>query len=193
MAFLLVGITLPTLADRQWALLPALFDAGLDYLYVRQPDTPALRNQLLTTTLQPWQSQLLLPFDRPAGFFRRHWTEQARRQAPADQRAYSTSVHSLADWPGLAGRVSLAFFSPLFPSLSKPGYSPTVPLPALATHVQLLRQASVPLPRLIGLGGVQASNIDQVRAAGFDGAAVLGTLWQAPDPVAAVRDLRAIC
>ncbi|QJD79995.1 thiamine phosphate synthase [Spirosoma rhododendri] len=189
MSFQLIGITPDTLSDGQWAIVPDLFAAGLSYLYVRQPDSDALRQRLDSNELQPHQSRLLVPFDIPSGSFRRHWKEAARLSALPDERAFSTSIHSLSDWPALAGRVEQVFYSPIFASISKPGYGPAQSLDEIARQIDIMRQHHPNLPRLIGLGGVQIDMIQLVNEAGFDGAAVLGTLWQSPDPVVVVQEL----
>ncbi|RAJ92264.1 thiamine-phosphate pyrophosphorylase [Larkinella arboricola] len=189
MPFLVIGVTPSAHSDNLWNLIPALFQAGLSYLYIRQPDSKELRRQLDREALQPYQAQLILPFPVLNTGFRLHWKESARRQASPDSRAFSTSIHDLAHWPALAGRVETVFYSPLFPSISKPGYGPTLTLEEQANRIQALRRSSEKLPRLIGLGGIQRDNMARVQQAGFDGAAVLGALWESPDPAQAVREL----
>ncbi len=124
-----------------------------------------------------------------AGTFGRHWKEADRMAASPGERAFSTSVHALTDWPLLAGRVELVYYSPVFASISKPGYGPVQSIDAIARQIAHIRQQTDKLPLLIGLGGVQTNTIRRVQDAGFDGAAVLGTLWQDPDPVAVVQEL----
>ena len=46
--------------------------------------------------------------------------------------------------------------------------------------------------RRLALGGIEADKLAAVREAGFAGAAVLGAVWQSPDPVAAFRQLQAL-
>jgi thiamine-phosphate pyrophosphorylase len=43
---------------------------------------------------------------------------------------------------------------------------------------------------VFALGGVAVGKLARVRALGFDGAAVLGAVWQAADPVAAFEALQ---
>ena len=49
------------------------------------------------------------------------------------------------------------------------------------------------LQRGVALGGVTAARLPEVAAMGFGGAAVLGGVWGADDPVAAVEDLLRRC
>jgi thiamine-phosphate pyrophosphorylase len=48
------------------------------------------------------------------------------------------------------------------------------------------------LPKVIALGGINEDNIQLVKQAGFSGAAVLGAIWQADDPVTAFLNINAI-
>ena len=189
MAFTLVGITPDYLSTDQWQLVPALFQSGLAYLYVRQPYSPELLSILAQDFLQPYHRQLMVPFTVPDQPYLRHWKEVDRQQTSAHSRAFSTSTHDLAQWPQLNGRCELVLYSPLFTSISKPGYGPVTPLSAIAATIQNLKQQSAGLPQLIGLGGIHAGTILQVKEAGFDGAAILGTLWQSPDPIKTIRQL----
>lgn len=189
MAFQLVGITPDVLSEAQWAVVPDLFAAGLSYLYIRQTASEPLRQRLTDETLKPFQDKLLVPFATAAGAFGRHWKEADRTAALPAEQAFSTSIHTLTDWSLLAGRVNLVYYSPVFASISKPGYGPAQSIDTVARQITHIRQQTDELPLLIGLGGVQPNTIRQVQDAGFDGAAVLGTLWQSPDPVAVVQEL----
>jgi thiamine-phosphate pyrophosphorylase len=66
-----------------------------------------------------------------------------------------------------------AFFGPVFDSLSKPGHQSCV-----GADFRLNKQSAQ--PKVIALGGVEAQYLQQVKTMGFDGAAVLGTIWNQP-------------
>ena len=76
--------------------------------------------------------------------------------------------------PGGRGqaRLEYAFMSPLFDSISKPGY--------LANPLLMRRPAGKYPCRLIGLGGIQRNNIRLLMEQGWDGAAVIGWIWSEP-------------
>jgi thiamine-phosphate pyrophosphorylase len=61
-----------------------------------------------------------------------------------------------------------------------------------AAGLELIRAVAgaVHLP-VIAVGGIDASNVGDVIAAGADGVAVISAVWDAPDPRAAARTLRA--
>jgi len=81
---------------------------------------------------------------------------------------------------------------PVFTSHSKPGYGP-MPEPERA-QLSTMLVARTPVQRtteVIAIGGISTPVLGECSALGFDGAAVLGALWDAPDPVAAFVDLSA--
>jgi thiamine-phosphate pyrophosphorylase len=71
--------------------------------------------------------------------------------------------------------------SPVFPSLSKPGYGPPLELEGFARLA-----ANAPLP-VLALGGIDAGNAASVRAAGAAGVAVMGALLRADTEEATAR------
>src|ERR1019366_6275669 len=69
-------------------------------------------------------------------------------------------------------KLKYVFRSPLFENISKKGYS---------ANQRLLRRPEKALPcKAVGLGGISADNIKQVMANGWDGAAMLGWIWEEP-------------
>ena len=99
----------------------------------------------------------------------------------------SRSCHTAADVRASLGAYDAVFFSPVFPSLSKPGYAPNA---AELTEVTAL------LPQLrtkvVALGGITAANAPAALQMGFDGVAVMGALWQSADPVQRFVELQRI-
>ena len=80
-----------------------------------------------------------------------------------------------------AGGADYATLSPIWASMSKPGYGPALGLDALA-------RAPKSLP-LLALGGVTAKRLPACLAAGAVGAAVMGPLMRAEDPGCAAAAL----
>ena len=75
--------------------------------------------------------------------------------------------------------------SPVFLSISKPGYGPAIGLDGLAEIV-----ARVPGP-VIALGGINAANAPLCLSAGASGVAVMGEVMRATNPQAAVAAILA--
>lgn len=72
-------------------------------------------------------------------------------------------------------------FGPVFATASKAGLAAPRGLDGVAA-------ATGALP-LIAIGGIDASNAAGVRAAGAHGVAAISGIWDAPDPVAAARQI----
>jgi len=85
----------------------------------------------------------------------------------------STAMHELTALPHLTA-FDYVFFSPVFDSISKPGYESKLAKGFILQKVNAQ-------PAVIALGGVDAQNIRQIRQMQFDGAAVLGTIWKQPE------------
>lgn len=79
----------------------------------------------------------------------------------------SRSIHSLEEISGVTE--DYAFISPVFPSISKPGYSGNFILEDVSRWLT---------PGIFALGGVTAERLPQLEAAGFAGAAMLGAAWR---------------
>jgi thiamine-phosphate pyrophosphorylase len=197
--FLLFGITPGQPSPFQLTQINDLFRQGLDYLYIRSEARDAATWDKLLAGVEPdFYSRLLLPGNAPAdaagGRYIRHLRERERAGRLGEKigapMVFSTSVHQLAMVPQLAAFYDFVFYSPVFPSISKPGYQPQLGLETIARQLADLRRTAGQQPCIIGLGGVHAGNIGRVKAAGFHGAALLGALWQSDSPLQALAEIK---
>jgi thiamine-phosphate pyrophosphorylase len=100
----------------------------------------------------------------------------------------SASFHSWQEIEENDFHYGYVFISPVFDSISKEGYKAGVDLHVLVeTKLKLILQNKY-CPGIIGLGGVGVQQIEVLAANGFDGAAMLGAIWQANDPVQKFRE-----
>lgn len=117
-----------------------------------------------------------------------HFTARARaagqHQVGLASGTVSTALHSLAEVRAAGAAFDYVFLSPIFNSISKVGYPSAFNLPEVAATLQ-----AVPEAHVLALGGIQAGTLPLARQTGFAGAAVLGAIWEAPDPAAAFREL----
>ncbi len=109
----------------------------------------------------------------------------------------SRSCHDLATLRGVLGHYDSAFFGPVFPSISKPGYATELTAqvergvpPNEISSLLNSRTSCERRTAVLALGGITADRLPQIRALGFDGVAVLGAVWQADDPVAAFGEIQ---
>ncbi len=183
-------------APREIAVLGTLLDAGLERYHVRKPEiTRAALAAWLRALPVVWRPRLVLHQHHELvdefGLGGCHWRDDGA--APSRPRASfaSRSCHDLATLRSALGHYHSVFFGPVFPSLSKPGHDPgRSPAAAEVAAGRHRRPAAEARTSVFALGGVTASRLPQVRTWGFDGAAVLGAVWQAADPAAAFRELR---
>lgn len=85
----------------------------------------------------------------------------------------STSIHHPDSLAALQGSFAYTFFGPVFNSISKQGYERVV------TDEFYLPDSSKAIP-VVALGGITEKHLARVKAMNFDGAAVLGHLWEQP-------------
>jgi thiamine-phosphate pyrophosphorylase len=84
----------------------------------------------------------------------------------------STSCHAMQEIEALPNHFDACFLSPIFPSISKKGYKGNFDFDAVSRFVETKQKILI-----TALGGICESNIQQVQNMGFNGAAVLGTVW----------------
>ena len=89
----------------------------------------------------------------------------------------SKSYHAVEEIEAEAGTLDYCFLSPVFDSISKAGHRAAFDHEALK---DALTKRSISTP-VYALGGMNAERIPAAQALGFDGAAVLGTIWQEND------------
>jgi len=186
-------ITRPDYFSGEGELINKLFESGLQSLHLRKPVNDELSFKKLMSEIDPvnypqlsiHQHHELAPvFD----INRLHFTELHRKDMDAVERKelllrgcrLTTSVHEFESIAELED-FTYVFFGPVFNSISKAGYSsklkPNFVLPA---HKN----------KIFAIGGITAGNLFKIKQMGFEGAAVLGAVWQqTADPVAAAIQL----
>lgn len=85
----------------------------------------------------------------------------------------STSCHSFEEVEKIEGEKGYCFLSPVFDSISKPGYKANFDKEELKEFLKKDRKIKV-----IGLGGVTEDNYYELLELGFDGGAFLGSVWE---------------
>lgn len=102
-------------------------------------------------------------------------------------KTISTSFHSWQEFSEAANKYDYAFISPVFDSISKYGYKAAIDLSG--ANALKKAHAGTTNTKIIGLGGVDNDNISQLYNNQFDGAAVLGAVWQKSDAVSAFQNI----
>jgi thiamine-phosphate pyrophosphorylase len=182
----LVVISNPEAIPNEAGIINRLFEAGLSRFHLRKPGYNAQQVAALLRQIDEQYHHCIALHQHHAvapyfGIQRLHYTEQQRLSTHEgklhlqNQDGYilSTSVHDVEALQTLAG-FDNTFLGPVFNSISKPGYETR-----LSENFYLDKQGTA--LKIIALGGIQLSNLNKIEAMNFDGAAVLGTIWNNPD------------
>lgn len=167
------------------AIIQQLFAEGLHCFHLRKPEAREEEvRELLDAVPAEYRPRIALhSFHHLADEYsvqRLHFTEQHRRMrvhyTVLKEKGYilSTSVHDLETLQTLSTCFSYTFLGPVFNSISKKNYM------GIAGKNFYIPDDLKALP-VIALGGISSENISEVPDMNFDGAAVLGALWQEPE------------
>ncbi|HEY1202733.1 MAG TPA: thiamine phosphate synthase [Niastella sp.] len=203
--FSLIVISGPTMLTDEASIIQQLFAEGLEVFHLRKPnaDEQAVR-QLIEAIPAEYHDRIVMHgffhLMEEYGMHRLHLREEHRQQlerngfffegaiASAElarvglhklaedpsKCTLSTSVHDLQTLQSLSVHFSYSFFSPVFDSISKQQYK------GVAGDDFYLKDEQKAVP-VIALGGIDADNVSKLPAMNFDGAALLGAIWNEPE------------
>lgn len=194
----LIVISGPGCFEGEAGLINGLFEAGLEVFHLRKPGADiADCARLLEAVSGCYRGRIALhqhhELARVFGMGRLHFTEAHRRSAGPEVFAelsrdfvLSTSVHRMVDLMALRD-FDYAFMGPVFDSFSKPDYRGCCSLQrdggAKALQALALggmKQLAFRGMKVIALGGIGPGTIGIAKKLGFDGAAMLGWVWNEP-------------
>lgn len=165
-------ITSPGDVADEAAKLAVLLDAGVDYVHVRKPSwsLPEVRRLIEEMPYRLRKRVILHGHFELLNDMNLGGVSLNRRNPHAPSTALVTGVscHSVEEARENASR-DFILLSPVYPSISKPGYAPGEDL--------LHSTDSLRGIKAIALGGVRPENFAELREAGFFGAALLGYVW----------------
>jgi len=171
MGFKRIAITCPDVFVGEGREIVRLLDAGYDRVHIRKPGCGVADVAALIETIPGAYLGRISLHDHFAlaeayGLGGVHLNSR-NPQAPAGWRGLvSRSLHSLDE---IGSSVyDYAFLSPIFPSISKPGYSAAWNEASLRERVD---------SKIIALGGVTPDRLGWLSDLGFGGAAMFGVLW----------------
>ena len=94
------------------------------------------------------------------------------------RKTMSTSFHQIMEIKKCPMTFDYQFLSPVFTSISKENYT------GKQFEVNLISE------KVIGLGGIDKTNIGQLKELGYSGAALMGGIWKSPSPIADFKEMR---
>ncbi|GAA4468106.1 thiamine phosphate synthase [Nemorincola caseinilytica] len=200
----LVVLTPDTDLPGEQETVNSLFHMGLQRLHLRKPayDIAAYRAYIAGID-SAYHSRIIIHGAYPLYHALRlggiHLRSAIRHEPATLQQikdipysAISTSFHSWDEILQNHTPYGNVFISPLYDSISKAGYSAAVAPEGISGVKESLANGGRYCPAITGLGGIDRSNIPTLQRLRYDGAAVLGALWQSKDPIAIFAALQAI-
>ncbi|WP_104382342.1 thiamine phosphate synthase [Sphingobacterium sp. HMA12] len=194
---MIIALTAAEEVTSELDIIHHLFAQGLDLLHLRKYHFTDEQMYRYAASIDAAYHDRLVLHSHPQlsdalQISRIHFNEHHRQSGLFDRHHHfgsicSTSVHHISQFNTLDTRWKYAFLSPLFPSISKIGYGRD---DALLDQLPLRSNFDV---GLIGLGGITAANGLLPLRAGADGIALLGALWQAPDPIQHFITCKQLC
>lgn len=174
-------------------LVNELFRAGLDLFHIRKYEADEQELKRFIREINPeFHEKLVLNHHHDLGVIlglkRFHYSEHDRKKweetkwtGVNPEQVYSTSVHSMEEYNSLPEHFSYVFLSPVFDSISKPGYQ------AESFDFSIRKESET---KLIGLGGIHAENAAKAIQLGFDGVALLGAIWKSENPLDSLKVIK---
>jgi thiamine-phosphate pyrophosphorylase len=177
----------PESADaREFAAMQGFFAAGLERYHVRKPSWgEAELETWLRGMPQAWLPRIMLHQHHALVAKLGLGGAHERDSGPPHGSGQSRACHDIAKLRICLGAYDSVIFGPVFASLTKKGYGPAADFPwddlkaALATPRGPVRTG------VFAIGGVGAGQLARCRDLGFDGAALLGAVWNEADPIRA--------
>ncbi len=178
-----IVITLPDFLEHEAERIVALLRRpDVQLIHLRKPDSTAGQlAQLIEQIPSVYYSQLVLhqhfQLAQQYHLYGIHLNHRWPQRPAQWQGSVSTSCHSIDELRQcLAQQPAYNYLSlsPIFDSVSKPGYHAAFTAQQLADA----RQEGLLTPRVLALGGVTFARLEQVRQMGFGGGMILGDAWR---------------
>lgn len=167
--FIIIAVTTPGPLPGEAALIRRMLYGGIHRVHVRKPEATEQYVRALLDEIPAQLHSRISLHDYHClinAFPGVHVHLNARNPHPPACGPWSRSCHAEVELH-LYSQAQYLFLSPVFDSISKPGYTAGFG----AMHIS----ANVPV---VALGGVTPQRFEELRLRGFAGAAMLGWLWE---------------
>ena len=188
----IILISPPSRKSGEVAILTKLFEAGLARFHLRKPNWSVQElSQYLSKVPTEHISKIvihrfpeLLNDFALAGYH--HTSTESIRQTKGSK---SRSLHKLSELINLQDPLDYAFFGPVYHSISKKGYTPKISLNEIFAFFNSGKLKQLPkVPNIYALGGIRKKKIKKLSEIGFNGVALLGSVWGSRDPLRAMNE-----
>lgn len=179
---MIILISNPESVEGEIALINRLFQAGLQQFHLRKPNYNLYEIDIFLKQIDKkfhhkiviHQHYELIKKYNLKGI---HFTYKTKSEINKNeyQNLYkSVSIHSFDELLTYKTKqINQVFLSPIFDSISKPGYKSSIKLQNIADF----KQKNNIKFNIIALGGIKKENISTIKKYQFDGIALLGTIW----------------
>lgn len=186
----LIVITAPQPVSEETDTINGLFHEGLELLHLRKPGYTLEAMRTLVEAVDPdFRHRVALHSHQrlvmEMGLGGCHFPAARRHDMVCTGKRLSTSCHSSDEVEELAPVYDYLFLSPVFDSISKPGYRAAF---AQKTLDQLTGRHS----NLVALGGIDRFTLPGLMGRNWYGAAVLGGIWGAPSIGGRLKEFQAL-
>lgn len=170
-----------------------MFQNGLKYLHLRKPGFAIHAYQNLIDQIESQYHRKIMIHEHHElcikyGLRGIHIPEYSRKQIAqldtyvneyyAQDFVVSSSFHDIDSIQQFQIHLDYYLLSPVFDSVSKKGYS--------GKEFNVLDQERL----IVGLGGIHTDNISDTLQLGYQGVAVLGSIWEHPDPLQSFQNIQ---
>lgn len=172
--FIYVAFTRPETEPQECNRIRLWFSLGFKYVHIRKPGLSMKAIEEIILNIPAARREFLVLHDYPelAVKYGTGFQTNSRNPVAPDEVAFRThSCHSVEE-AAACRECRYVTLSPIYPSISKPGYTPKSDL------IKEYRQTELSLPPVVALGGIDYEKIPELRRAGFAGAAMLGVLYK---------------
>lgn len=195
----MVVITYPTPIVNETSLINKMFEKGLPLLHVRKPNMSITELELWIKNIDKYYYPNLVihipntVINNYNGIFEQDialinninstYTHLSTGNCSFVNNysgllpKLSTSAHCITEVNKLSTAIDRVFISPIYPSISKKGYVSTI------NWKEEIQQRTNFNTTLVALGGITPHRIKELSTMGFDDYALLGTIWEADQPL----------
>ena len=177
---MIIVIANPTVIENEAAIINQLFDAGLAIFHLRKPYYSLKETEKLLLKIdKQYHSRIALhqqhQLSNSFAIKRLHYTEADRQNKmnvikQKNDFIQSTAIHQLKNYENITDAFDYCFLSPVLDSISKPD------LKSIITSG--FKLPPIKKTKIIALGGIDIHHISTVKEYGFNGIAVLGSIWK---------------
>ncbi len=192
MDFKLIVISPENDVEKEGQWLTRMFEEGLKLFHLRKPGySETQMKQYIQLLPEKYRSKIVLHSHfHLAGELNLkgiHLSEKEKiefRTKGKTINSISASFHSIKELQRSRRKYAYVFLSPVYDSISKKGYAAGFNREELNVFLSKTNQ------QVIALGGINKQRITELKKMGFKGAAVLGYIWEATNPLSKWRELK---